>query len=133
MMMLPRAWKDKTFYLFTGPVEDDIQHNVTLVIDEEVPVDSLGDYVDWQLLTLEAELGGFWLLKRNAVTLHNGIPACRLIYRWAPSEHLTLYQEQLFVLYKQTGYKLASSFTKKTRKSLGPMVEQVMLSFDPSS
>jgi len=128
---LEAPWQDQSLFIFAGPIENDIQHTLTVVVDRDVPVDSLVDYVDWQLLTLEKELSGYQLLKRDPVTLHSGVPAYRVIYRWSPREKRSLYQEQLYVLHKQTGFKLTATFTKTTRKTLGPAVEQMMLSFTP--
>ena len=71
------------------------------------------------------------LLKKGNKTLTNGMPAYEAIFRWYPSEDLRIYQHQIFVLHKNNGYKLTTSFTKKTRKILGPQVERIMLSFNP--
>jgi hypothetical protein len=114
-----------------GPVEDGIQHNLIIIVEEDVPFDSLLEYADWQIVALEAELKGCRLLKREEISLANGIPAYRAIFRWYPTDELRVYQEQIFVLVGETGYKLTTTFTKKTRKTLGPQVERILLNFQP--
>lgn len=128
---LYEGWQDKTVFTITGPVTDGVQHNITIMVDHDVQVDNLKDFADWNVATLENELKGCRLLKQGEITLANGIPAYKAIFSWYPTEELRIYQEQIYVLVDKTGYKLTSSFTKKTRKTLGPQVERMMLSFNP--
>lgn len=124
-------WQDKTVYILAGPATDDVQHNVTINVGHDVEVDSLIDFADWQVKSLEEELKGCRLLLKDQVQLDCGIPAYRAIFVWYPMEEVRLYQEQLYVLHEGRGYTLTASFTKKTRKTLGPKVERIMRSFTP--
>ncbi len=124
-------WEDKTIYTLTGPVTDGIQHNVIINIDKDAPFDSVLDYADWQIKTLEDELKGCMLLKRGATKLNNGTEAYEAIFKWYPVNDFRIYQHQIYVLIDKTAYKLTASFTKKTRQTLGPQVERMMLSFIP--
>lgn len=124
-------WQDQTIYTLTGPVTDGIQHNIIVNIEPDVQVDSLENYVDWQVRTLEEQLNSCRLLLKEKITLTNGLPAYRAVFSWYPTDFLRIYQEQIFLLSGNTAYKLTASFTKKTRKTLGPQVERMMLSFNP--
>ncbi|RPI74086.1 MAG: DUF1795 domain-containing protein [Ignavibacteriales bacterium] len=124
-------WQDKTIYTLTGPVTDGIQHNVVINIDKDVPFDSLSDYADFQIKTLEQELKGCMLLKRGETKLVNGTPAYEAIFKWYPVNDFRIYQHQVYILIDKTAYKLTASFTKKTRQTIGPSVERMMLSFNP--
>lgn len=124
-------WQDKTIYTLTGPVTDGLQHNVVINIDKDIPFDTLIDYADWQIKTLERELKGCMLLKRGETKLNNGTAAYEAIFKWYPVNDFRIYQHQIFILIDKTAYKLTSSFTKKTRQTLGPQVERMMLSFNP--
>jgi hypothetical protein len=124
-------WQDKTIYTLTGPVTDGIQHNVVINIDKDVPFDSLSDYADFQIKTLEEELKGCMLLKRGVTKLNNGIDAYEAIFKWYPVNEFRIYQHQVYILIDKTAYKLTASFTKKTRQTIGPQVERMMLSFNP--
>jgi hypothetical protein len=77
------------------------------------------------------ELKSCRLLKQAPITLATGLQAYQAIFRWYPTDELRLYQEQIYVLVDKTGYVITASFTKKTRKTLGPQVERMMLSFKP--
>jgi len=124
-------WQDKTLYTITGPVTDGIQHNVIITIDKENPFDTLIEYADWHIKTLENELKGCTLLKQGETKLTNGTDAYEAIFKWYPTDELRIYQQQIYVIVENVAYKLTASFTKKTRKTLGPQVERMMLSFNP--
>ena len=128
---IDKEWKDKTIFTLTGPVSDGIQHNILITMEEDIPFDAVIDYAEWQIAALEDELKGCLLLLKGEVKLDNGMPAYEAMFRWYPSDDLRIYQHQIFVLHENKGYKLTASFTKKTRKTLGPEVERMMLSFKP--
>jgi hypothetical protein len=125
------GWQDKTVYTLVGPVEDDIQHNVLINVEQDLPFGSVREYAEWQISSLEQELKSCRLLKKGSITLANGLPAYQAVFCWYPTDTLKVYQEQIFVLMDKNAYKLTATFTKKTRKTLGPKVERMMLSFDP--
>lgn len=124
-------WQDKTIYTISGPVTDGIQHSIIINLNPDVDTDSLRDYADGNIACLTNELKGCRLLLQAPITLANGLPAYKAIFCWFPTEELRIYQEQIYVLVGTAGYNLTASFTKKTRKTLGPRVERMMLSFNP--
>ncbi len=126
-------WTDKTIYSITGPVTDGIQHNVIINVDHENAYDSLIDYADWQIKTLEEELKGCTLLKRGETKLTNGTEAYEAIFSWYPLDDFRIYQHQIYLLIDNIAYKLTASFTKKTRQTIGPSIVRMMLSFNPGS
>ena len=128
---LGKDWTDETVYILGGPVTDGVQHNITIHVEPDVPTEALLDYADAQIQSLEAQLQQCRVLKRDQVELDMGLPAYRAIFTWYPAKDQRLYQEQLYVLHQQTGYTLTATFTTKTRKTLGPQVERIMLSFTP--
>ena len=130
-MRLYEDWQDKTIYTISGPVTDGIQHSIIINLNPDVDTDSLRDYADGNIACLTNELKGCRLLLQAPITLANGLPAYKAIFCWFPTEELRIYQEQIYVLVGSTGYNLTASFTKKTRKTLGPQVERMMLSFNP--
>jgi hypothetical protein len=126
-------WQDNTIYTITGPVTDSIQHNVIITIDKENPFDTLIEYAEWHIKTMETDLKGCSLLKKGETKLTNGTDAYEAIFSWYPSDQLRIYQHQIFVQFEKNVYKLTASFTKKTRDTLGPQVERMMLSLNPAS
>jgi len=130
-MRLYEDWQDKTIYTISGPVTDGIQHSMIINLNTDVGTDNLRDYADGNIGSLTNELKGCRLLYQGPITLAVGLPAYKAIFCWFPTEELRIYQEQIYVLVGSTGYNLTASFTKKTRKTLGPQVERMMLSFNP--
>ena len=124
-------WEDKTIYTLTGPVTDGIQHNVIINIDRNIEMDSLEEFAEWQIKSLEEELKGCTLLKRGETKLTNGMDAYEAIFKWYPVEDVRIYQHQIYVLANKVAYKMTASFTKKTRQTIGPAVVRMMLSFAP--
>jgi hypothetical protein len=123
-------WEDKTIYTFTGPVTDGIQHNVIVNVDRNIETDSLEEFAEWQIKSLEEELKGCTLLKRGETKLTNGTDAYEAIFKWYPVEDVCIYQHQIYVLFNKTAFKMTASFTKKTRQTIGPAVVRMMLSFN---
>lgn len=130
---LAEDWQDRTLHIIAGPVTDDMQHSILVDVEPEVGADDLTGYADWQVKALEEDLKGCRLLLQEPIQLANGLPAYRAIFCWYPAENMRIYQEQIYVLHENTGYKLTASFTKKTRKTIGPQVERMMLSFTPGA
>jgi len=128
---LPEDWTDKTIYTLTGPVTDGVQHNITINKQTEIGIDELLEFAEWQIQSLVTELASCQLLLKEPCQLANGLAAYRAIFVWWPAEDLQLFQEQVYVLYRDTGFTLTASFSKKTRKTLGPEIERTMLSFQP--
>lgn len=127
----PDGWQDKTVYTLGGPVEDGIQHNVVINVGHDVDIDSVEELADLQIASLEMQLQGFRILKRGEITLSNGQEAYEAIFRWEPTDVRRLYQRQIYVLAGKTAYTLTSTFSKRTRKTRGPEVDRILMSFRP--
>lgn len=132
VMSLPEGWTDKTLFVLAGPVSDGLQHNVTITVAQDLPFTSVREFAEWQIASAQQELKSCRLLKKGSMMLANSTPAYQAIFCWFPTETLKVYQEQLFVLSDGCAYTLTATFSKKTRKTLGPQVERMMLSFVPA-
>jgi hypothetical protein len=126
-------WEDKTIYTITGPVTDGIQHNIIITVDRENTFESLSEYAEWNIKTLEEELKGCTLLKKGETQLTNGSEAYEAIFSWYPLDDYRIYQHQIYTFYEKTAFKLTASFTKKTRQTIGPAILRMMLSFNPEN
>jgi len=128
---MPEEWQDKTIYTLAGPLEDDIQHNIMINVEQDVEIDSVADYADRQIESLETQLHGCLVLKRDEIRLANGLEAYEVIFRWHPMEDVQYYQRQIYVLFEDTAYTLTTTFTKRSRKIRGPEIDRIMMSFEP--
>ncbi|MEO8231536.1 MAG: DcrB-related protein [Ignavibacteriota bacterium] len=124
-------WEDKTIYTLIGPVTDGIQHNIIINVDKETEYETLEDFAEWQIKSLEEELKGCTLLKKGETKLANGTPAYEAIFSWYPTDDLRIYQHQIFAIIEKVAYKMTASFTKKTRQTIGPAIVRMMLSLNP--
>lgn len=130
---MPSNWKDRTIYTISGPVEDEVQHNVVINVGQDVDFDSAAELADAHIESLKMQLHGFHILKRKEITLDNGQEAYEAVYRWEPTDVKRLYQKQIYVLSGKTAYTLTSTFSKKTRKTRGPEVNRILMSFEPEA
>ena len=126
----PEGWQDMTVYTIAGPVEDDMQHNIVVNIAYDLDADSVTTLGKLQIETLEAQLQGLRILKHGEITLNNGQEAYEVIFRWEPTNYGKLYQKQIYVLSGKTAYTLTTTFTRKTRKTKGPLINRIMMSFE---
>lgn len=125
-------WKDKTMYTIAGPVSDEMQHNILITMDDDSEFDNVYDYAEWQIESLESSLPSCLLLKRGDKTLDCGIKAYEAVFRWLPTDEKKIYQQQIYVMHNKIGYTLTASFSKVTKRIYGPMVQRMMLSFNPA-
>jgi len=128
---MPEGWQDKTIHTVAGPIEGEIQHNVTINVEYDVEIDTVIELADRQIESLETQLQGCHILKRGEITLNSGQEAYEVIFRWEPTDVNRFYQRQIYVLSGTTAYTLTAAFSKKTRKTRGPEVDRILMSFRP--
>jgi hypothetical protein len=131
-LSFPEEWEDHSYYRFDGPVEDGVLHSVTVTVENGVEASDLEQYAELNIKAIENALQGYVELKRGAVVLESRVPACELVYKWTPAEERQVYQRVIFILIDGTGYILTATFSKKTWKMLGPIVDRILMSFKPA-
>lgn len=131
-LRLPAGWRDRTTHVFAGPVVDGHGHTVTVVRDPGETVLTLEAFAGRQVAAMRRAMPGCAVLLQDRVAMHDGTAAHRAIFRWHPEGGRPLYQEQLYVVGAGGGYVLSAAFTPRTRRTMGPIVEQVMRSFSLS-
>ena len=128
-MKFPPEWEDRSYYRFEGPVEDGIKHSIIVTIENNIDVPDLEQYAELNIKALETELQGYLELKRGPVGLDNRVPAYELVYKWTPIEGRQVYQRVVYILMNKTGYVLTATFSKKTWKMLGSVINKILMSF----
>jgi hypothetical protein len=126
-------WIDRTAYVLRGPLEHDLQHLLTVALDEEAGDVDLLAYAYPQVDGMLETLKGCRCQARGLTTLDCGVPAYFAAFVWWPADERRLYQELWFVLHAGTGYRLAATFTRKTRRTLGPAVRRAVHAFLPAA
>jgi len=130
-LALPADWQDQSVYRFEGPLEDGILHNIVVTVDPDPEPADLDGFARVRMDLVEKELQGLRTLKKEPTTLAGGLPAFDFVYRWTPLEDREIYQRALYVVAGGMGYVLTSTFSKKTWKTLGPLVDGILRSFAP--
>ena len=129
LLNIPADWTDKSVYKFDGPQDDGIKHNILVNIENQVDIPDLATYADMQIKAVETELQGYHELKRGRIVLNNRFPAYELVYKWCPVEDREVYQRAIYILNKETGYILTATFSKKTWKTKGAEIDNILKSF----
>lgn len=128
-LSLPEGWRDQSVYVFAGPLQDGIQHTITVSADPDIEELSLDDFADRQVGAMEAELKAFSVIHRGPVTLPDGTAAVRVVFDWYPVEDTRFVQEQLYIRHATTGYTLTATFSAETFEIHAPAVRAILLSF----
>ncbi len=129
MLAFPPGWTDRSVYRFDGPLEDGIQHHITINIEHDVEITELEKYAQLQIKAVESALHGYRELKRGPVTLDNWQPAFELVYKWCPMENVETYQRMIWTLHDRTAYAFTAVFSKKTWKMFADQVDQIIRTF----
>jgi hypothetical protein len=124
-------WEDQTLYVLAGPTVDGLEHRITIA-STSIPQTPEDAFVEASVNALQTHLEEGRVLLRDEVNLACGRPARRVIWVWFPDERRR-YMEQLHVCRQDRGYTLSAVFTRNSRRRVGGAVEQVMLSFEPTS
>ena len=126
---LPDGWEDQTMYTFKGPDDSGVQHNLVLMIDTEPGGLDLKTYADLRIESLKNTLSGFELMGQREKELKSGHKAYEIVYKWAPGADKILIQKQVFTIIGKKAYNFTSSFSKKTIKTIGVQVDEIIDSF----
>ena len=130
---LPAGWEDQTVYTFKGPDDSGVQHNLVLIIDDETGGVDLNTYARLRLDSIKGTLPGFELMGEREKELKSGKKAHEIVYKWAPADDKLLVQKQVFMILGKKAYNFTASFSKKTIKTIGMQVDDIIDSFEPAA
>jgi hypothetical protein len=128
---LPDGWEDQTVYTFKGPDDSGVQHNLVLIIDNQLESTDLLTYAKMRIEALKTTLDGFELMGERQKELKSGHKAYEVVYKWIPVENKTLVQKQVYIIIDNIGYNFTASFSKKTIKIIGNQVDEIINKFNP--
>ena len=125
----PDNWQDQTLYSFKGPEDSGIQHGLVLSVDKDPCTGDLVRYAKERIALIGNTLTGIEFLKEEPKSLVSGLPAYESVYKWAPCEGKVLWQKQVWIMAEGAIYNFAASFSKKTFKTIGQEVDEIINSF----
>jgi hypothetical protein len=131
-IMLPDGWEDQTVYTFRGPDDSGIQHNLVLIIDPDPGKLNLQEYAKMRLDSIKDTLPGFELMSEQEKQLKSGRQAYEIVYKWSPAEGKMLIQKQVYLIIGGRAYNFTASFSKKTIRTIGSQVDEIIGSFTPA-
>jgi hypothetical protein len=130
---LPDGWQDQTVFHFRGPVIDDEEHLLTLVIDRHLQQADVREFARPRTQPAREALQGVEVLKDEETTVPGCYPSYEFVYRWMPAEGVKIFKKQIFVLRESGGYSFEIAFSKKSYKMLGEQVKKVIESLLPGT
>jgi hypothetical protein len=128
---IPDGWEDQTIYTYKGPDDSGVQHMMTLVVDLYVNASTAEEFARPRIDTAMATLQGAEILKEDAKQLASGFPAYECVYKWVPSGADARFVKTVYILVDGVGYVFSGNFSKKTIKTIGTEMDQMIESFRP--
>jgi hypothetical protein len=133
LITLPDRWSDRTVYLFQGPDDSGVQHNLQLVIEPETDAGDVAEYARTRIDNMMASLQGAEILKEEQKTLADGRAAYECVYKWIPVDGQINFNKVVYLMFDGVGYTFAANFSKKTIKTIGVEVDRIIESFRPGA
>ena len=128
---LPDDWVDQTAYFFQGPEVDGVYHNLTLLIDHTPDSDDVKNYANPRMEQTVNAMGGAEVVKEEEKQHPSGGQVLEVVYKSVPQDGRAVFRKQVFLLAGDTAYTFQADFTKKTMKTIGLQVAQIIDSFVP--
>jgi len=128
---LADGWEDQSVYTFKGPEDGGVQHNLLLTIDQDISGIDLTEYAEQKIESLKEGLQGMEIVKQEEKHLKSGIPAYEVVFKWIPAPETIMFQKQVYLVVENKGYTFTASFSKKTLKTIGNEVDEMINSFKP--
>lgn len=123
---LPEGWQDQTVFHFRGPVIDEQDHTLMLVIDRNPQQAQMAEFARLRTRPVLEAFQGVEVLKDEETTVPGCYPSWEFVYRWMPAEGIKIFKKYIFVLRESRGYCFEIEFTKKSYKMLGENVKKVV-------
>jgi len=130
---LPQGWEDQTVYHFRGPVVDEREHTLMMIVDRRLQTDDIGEFVLRRTKPITGALQGIEVLKDEETTVAGCYPSWEFVYRWIPAEGVKIFKKYIFVLHGSRGYSFEIEFSKMSYKMLGENVKKVVENLLPGT
>jgi hypothetical protein len=120
-------WQETTVYTFKGPNDSGVQHNLVMTVDTSVAKDvELKDYAKGQCEATARLLPGFEYVDEKEKTHPWGIPVYEITYKYIPTDDLTLFQKQWYMIIDKKAYIFTSTFNKKTLNTIAEDISGII-------
>ncbi|UCD62544.1 MAG: DcrB-related protein [Candidatus Zixiibacteriota bacterium] len=130
---LPEGWADQSVYLFNGPEERGLPHNLTLIVDNALSEDDLDLFAQERIDAAVGASPGMEILKQEKKMLPNGREAVEAVIKWIPAEGQIIFQKRVYMVIGGAGYSFTANFSKQSIKTIGLQVDEMINSFEPGA
>lgn len=122
-------WRETTTYTFEGPNDSGVQHNLVLVILDDMPENvELGEYARANCDVTTNLLPGFEYVEEKEGSLPSGIKTWEIVYKYIPSDDVVLFQKQWYIPIGKKVFVFTSTFSKKTLATIANDVAGIVAS-----
>jgi hypothetical protein len=128
---LPDSWEDRTIYTYMGPDDSGVQHILTLVVDDDIAGMELDEFARERIDVIKDSMSAITVLKDEPKELPSGRMVHEFVYKWAPVDDKLIFQKLVYMQIGNAGYTFSGNFSKKTIKTIGLQVNQIIDSFNP--
>jgi hypothetical protein len=131
---IAEGWVDETIYTIMGPEEDGVKHNLVITVDREFDTKemTLKDAAFLRIESLKQHLNGLEILNETEKMLPQSERTIyEVVYKFVQNENKPVFQKQVYLIDKKCLYIFVSSYTKKTIKTLGTLVDGMIDTFTP--
>jgi hypothetical protein len=128
-LTFPDGWKETTVYTYEGPFDGGMQHNLVLSISPGIHKETAVERFARDLLAASAQsMPGFEMMEEGEQKLPTGESMFVAIYKYSPSDEISYYQKQYYVIRDFKGYIFTSTFSRKTLETFAWQVDHIVMS-----
>ncbi|MFQ5498511.1 MAG: hypothetical protein ACE5FH_02460 [Candidatus Zixiibacteriota bacterium] len=127
---LPKGWVDQTAYLFAGPEEGGMHHQIVLMIDRNPQFDDAHSFGRDRVDQLSIDLPDMEVVKEEMKEYSAG-EGYDVVFRWQQSDDRVVFRKFVYFVLGGIAYTFSVDFSKRTRKTVGLEVERIINSFTP--
>ena len=128
---LPKGWLDQSLFVFSGPDVNGQPMQVFMLIDRNVKDISLEEYAGERIDAAVQQDPTMEVLKREAQELPSGTEVFDFVGRSVPAEGEVLFKRHVYLIKDGVGYVFTANFNKKTLKTLGVQMMQIIDTLKP--
>jgi hypothetical protein len=131
LITLPDGWEDQTVHAYMGPDDSGVKHMLTVTVNPTVEINDVSEFARERIDLAMNALQGAEILKDEPVDLADGRGAYECIIKWIPTDGNVIFRKMVFMIFEGKGYSFAANFSKKTIKTIGTVVDQMIVSLRP--
>jgi hypothetical protein len=128
---LPKGWLDQSLFVFSGPDVKGQPLQIFMLIDRGAGDLSLEEYAGERIDATIQQDPTMEVLKRETQELPSGTEVFDFVGRSIPAEGETLFKRHVYLIKGDVGYVFTANFNKKTLKTLGVQMMQIIDTLRP--